>query len=285
MNKIVKVRFRPHSKIYDFDSGHFVLAPADQVIVETEQGIGLGTIVRAPLPRNPNLPLRPLKPVLRLATAEDQEQARRNQERELQAYEFCLERIKARQLPMHLVRVEGFFDGNKMIFYFTAEKRVDFRELVRDLVQEFHIRIELRQIGVRHKAKMIGGLGCCGRPLCCATFLQDFEPVSIRMAKEQNLSLNPTKISGLCGRLMCCLAFEYSTYLELKKDLPRLGKQVKLPQGEGKIIRQNVISRTLTIELSEGGELEIPIDDFLQDQKVAASEKTNKLEPPGTRHE
>ncbi|MFP3866536.1 MAG: stage 0 sporulation family protein [Desulfobacteraceae bacterium] len=285
MNKIVKIRFQPHSKSYDFDSGHFVLYPGDQVIVETDQGIGMGVVVRAPIPRNPKLPDRALKPVLRLATAEDREQARRSKEKEQQAYDFCLERIKARQLAMHLVRVENFFDGNKMIFYFTAEKRVDFRELVRDLVQQFHTRIELRQIGVRHKAKMIGGLGCCGRPLCCATFLQDFEPVSIRMAKEQNLSLNPSKISGLCGRLMCCLSYEYDTYLELKKDLPRIGKQVKLPQGEGKVIRENVISRTITIELSDGGELEMSIDEFLQGQGDAVSPKQDQSATPGDNHE
>ncbi|MBW1986343.1 MAG: stage 0 sporulation family protein [Deltaproteobacteria bacterium] len=285
MHKIVKIRFHPQSKIYDFDSGHFVLSPGDKVIVETEQGIGMGIVVRAPLPPNPKLPMRPLKPVLGIATAEDLEQAQRNHEREKQAYDFCLERIKARQLPMHLVRVESFFDGNKMIFYFTADKRVDFRELVRDLVQQFHTRIELRQIGVRHKAKMIGGLGCCGRPLCCATFLQDFEPVSIRMAKEQNLSLNPSKISGLCGRLMCCLSYEYATYLELKQDLPRVGKQVKLPQGWGKVIRQNVISRTITVELSEGGELEMSIDDFLLTQAAAAYDNQDKPTTSGNCHE
>lgn len=275
MNKVVKVRFRPQGKLYDFDSGHFVLSYGDQVIVETEQGLGLGTIVSPPQPPNPELPVRARKPVLRLATAADQKQARRNLEKEREAHEFCLERIKVRQLPMHLVCVESFFDGSKMIFYFTAAKRVDFRELVRDLVQQFHTRVELRQIGVRHKAKMISGLGPCGRPLCCAAFLRDFDPVSIKMAKEQNLNLNPTKISGICGRLMCCLAYEYDTYLELKKDLPKIGKRVKLPQGEGKIIRQNVIAATITVELSEGQELELSIAEYLRSVEEPAAAAPN----------
>ncbi len=170
-----------------------------------------------PNPAVPKLMIHPLKPVYRLATPEDIEQAKLLEKKEEEALKFCQECIQKRQLPMHLVRVESLFDGSKMVFYFTAAKRVDFRELVRDLVQQFRIRIELRQIGVRHQAKMIGGLGNCGRPFCCSSFLQEFAPVSVRMAKEQNLSLNPSKISGCCGRLMCCLTYEFQTYMDLKQ--------------------------------------------------------------------
>jgi cell fate regulator YaaT (PSP1 superfamily) len=173
--------------------------------------------------------------------------------------EFCQQRIEARQLPIHLVRVECLFDASKIIFYFTAPGRVDFRELVKDLVQEFRTRIELRQIGVRHRAKMVGGLGICGSELCCASFLKDFEPVSVRMAKEQQLSLNPSKISGVCGRLMCCLTYEHPIYQELRRHLPRLGKRVKIPEGEGKIIRYNLIRQTVTLEMEEGQELELSL--------------------------
>lgn len=259
MSKIVRIRFHSQGRIYNFDSGHFVLQPGDKVIVETEQGLALGTVVSPPQPRSPKLLDQPLKPVFRLATPEDIEQGRLNEEKEKEAFEFCQKCIKARQLPMHLVRVECLFDGSKMIFYFTAAKRVDFRDLVRDLVQQYRTRIELRQIGVRHQAKMIGGIGNCGRPFCCATFLQDFAPVSVKMAKEQNLSLNPSKISGCCGRLMCCLTFEYQTYLDLKVGFPKVGKRVTLPEGEGKVIRQNVITRTITVDLGDGREVEVPL--------------------------
>ena len=263
MSKIVRVRFHPHGKVYNFDSGHFVLSPGDKVIVETEQGMAFGTVVSPPQPRSPKLMIHPLKPVYRLATAEDIEQAKHLAEKEQEAFRFCQECIQKRQLPMHLVRVESLFDGSKMVFYFTAAKRVDFRELVRDLVQHFRTRIELRQIGVRHQAKMIGGLGNCGRPFCCSTFLQDFAPVSVRMAKEQNLSLNPGKISGACGRLKCCLTYEYQTYVDLKAGFPKVGKTVTLPQGEGKIVRQNVLNRTVAVELREGQEIEVPVDEVL----------------------
>ncbi|AEB09973.1 PSP1 domain-containing protein [Desulfobacca acetoxidans] len=265
MSKIVRVRFRPHGKVYNFDSGHFVLSQGNHVIVETEQGVAFGTVVSPPQPRSPKLMVQPLKPVYRLATAEDIEQQKLVEAREQKAFEFCQHCIQTRQLPMHLVRVEGLFDTSKMVFYFTAAKRVDFRELVRDLVQQFRTRIELRQIGVRHQAKMIGGLGNCGRPFCCSTFLQDFAPVSVRMAKEQNLSLNPSKISGCCGRLMCCLTYEYQTYMDLKAGLPKIGKKIMLPEGEAKIIRQNIINQTITVELSDGREVEVPMSQVDQE--------------------
>lgn len=266
MSKIVRVRFRPHGKVYNFDSGHFVLSQEDRVIVETEQGVAFGTVVSPPQPRSPKLMIHPLKPVYRLATLEDIEQAKLLEKKEEEAFKFCQNCIQKRQLPMHLVRVESLFDSSKMVFYFTAAKRVDFRELVRDLVQQFRTRIELRQIGVRHQAKMIGGLGNCGRPFCCSSFLQDFAPVSVRMAKEQNLSLNPSKISGCCGRLMCCLTYEFQTYMDLKAGLPKVGKVISLPEGEGKIIRQNVINQTLIVEMRDGREVEVPLAQIPSDQ-------------------
>lgn len=268
MSKIVRVRFSPHGKVYNFDSGHFVLSQGDRVIVETEQGVAFATVVSPPQPRSPKLMVHPLKPVYRLATQEDTEQAKLLEKKEEEAFTFCQECIQKRHLPMHLVRVESLFDASKMVFYFTAAKRVDFRELVRDLVQQFRTRIELRQIGVRHQAKMIGGLGNCGRPFCCSSFLQDFAPVSVRMAKEQNLSLNPSKISGCCGRLMCCLTYEFQTYMDLKAGLPKVGKMISLPEGEGKIIRQNIINQTIVVEMRDGQEVEVPVNQIALEQSL-----------------
>jgi cell fate regulator YaaT (PSP1 superfamily) len=279
MSKIIRVRFCPHGKVYNFDSGHFVLSQGDRVIVETEQGVAFGTVVSPPQPRSPKLMIHPLKPVYRLATPEDIEQAKLLEIKEEEAFKFCQDCIQKRELPMHLVRVESLFDGSKMVFYFTAAKRVDFRELVRDLVQQFRTRIELRQIGVRHQAKMIGGLGNCGRPFCCSSFLQDFAPVSVRMAKEQNLSLNPSKISGCCGRLMCCLTYEFQTYMDLKAGLPKVGKVISWPEGEGKIIRQNVINQTLIVEMADGREVEVPVAQVHPEQsKVLAKDRSSPEE-------
>ncbi len=268
MGKVVGVRFQRGCKVYDFDSGAFVLQPGEHVIVQTEQGLALGEVVRGPLPQV-EVELRPqdqeLKQVYRLATPEDMEQQAQNDQLEREAYNHCQERIAARKLDMSLVKVEVFFDRSKMIFYFTAEGRLDFRELVRDLVAKFRTRVELRQIGVRHEAKLLGGLGSCGRELCCASFLKDFEPVSVKMAKEQNLSLNPTKISGLCGRLMCCLTYEYQTYLALKKDLPKVGKRLTLtPELEVKVLRQNVLERLVTVMMPDGKELTSPPEELLE---------------------
>ncbi len=238
------------------------LKPGDQVVVKTAEGEEMGTVKA--LYRNLDLPAiaaQEHSPV-RLATPQDLAQNEKNRAFEQRAFAYCQERIQARQLPIHLVRASCLFDGSKIIFYFTAPGRVDFRELVKDLVQEFRCRIELRQIGVRHRAKMVGGLGVCGQKLCCASFLRDFEPVSVRMAKEQQLSLNPSKISGVCGRLMCCLTYEYATYQEIKKHLPKLGKRIKLPEGEARIIRYNLIRQTASLELEEGQELEIPLSEL-----------------------
>ncbi len=212
----------------------------------------------------------------RLATPEDLTQEDKNRLLEQRAMGFCQQRIDARQLPIHLVRVECLFDASKIIFYFTAPGRVDFRELVKDLVQEFRTRIELRQIGVRHRAKMVGGLGICGSVLCCASFLKEFEPVSVRMAKEQQLSLNPSKISGVCGRLMCCLTYEHPIYQELRRHLPRLGKRVKVAEGEGKIIRYNLIRQTVTLEMDEGQELELSLSQLPMASPPQDTEETGK---------
>ncbi len=268
MSKVVGVRFSRGSKIYDFDAGLFVLKVGDHVIVDTENGMALGQVSRAPraLPEPEEGEEAPeLKQVFRLATEEDIEQQAQNTLLEKEAYHYCQERIAARKLDMNLVKVECLFDRSKMIFFFTAEGRLDFRELVRDLVGRLRARVEMRQIGVRHEAKLLGGLGSCGREICCATFLKDFEPVSVKMAKEQNLSLNPTKISGLCGRLMCCLTYEFETYRSLKRDLPKLGKRLNLADGrEAKVIRQNVLDKRVTLFIAGEGELTVGPEELAQ---------------------
>ncbi|MBP2645459.1 MAG: hypothetical protein H6Q75_899 [Firmicutes bacterium] len=212
MFTVVGIRFKKAGKVYYFDPGELVLAAGEHVIVETARGLEFGEVVIGPRIVEEKDIVAPLKPVHRKATPVDEEKVKENRDKEKEAFRLCEQKIQAHGLPMNLVDVEYTFDVNKIIFYFTAEGRIDFRELVKDLAAVFRTRIELRQIGVRDEAKMVGGIGCCGRPLCCATFLGDFEPVSIRMAKEQNLSLNPAKISGICGRLMCCLKYESDCY-------------------------------------------------------------------------
>jgi cell fate regulator YaaT (PSP1 superfamily) len=263
MDKIVGIRFRKNGKIYYFDPGHFVLKESEEVIVKTEHGLSFGYVAGPVRERKPDCPASALKEVFRLANESDRRQNQENAAREKEAFQFCQERIKKRNLAMNLVDVESLFDGSKIIFCFYADGRVDFRELVKDLVKKLHTRVELRQIGVRNKAKIIGGLGPCGRELCCATFLKEFQSVSVKMAKEQNLSLNPTKISGVCGRLMCCLRYEYTDYLEMKKDLPKISKRVVTPEGEGKVTRQNVIRQRVCVLLSDGRELEFAAGELL----------------------
>ena len=260
MKKIVGIRFKPAGKVYDFESGAFVLKSGDHVIVETEQGLGFGTVVSAPRPVENQKGARPLKKVFRLATEKDFNQLQKNLADEKSAYTYCLECIRKLGLKMNLFSVEKSFDGSKYTFFFTAEGRVDFRQLVKTLVQKLGARIEMRQVGIRNQAKMCGGIGRCGRQLCCSTFLDKFDPVSIRMAKEQNLSLNPTKISGQCGRLMCCLTYEFETYQLLKKSMPRLGKMVTTPSGTGKVIRQNAICNRVAVRLEDDLEVEFRID-------------------------
>jgi cell fate regulator YaaT (PSP1 superfamily) len=258
MLKIVGVRFKPAGKIYDFDAGAFVLAPGDPVIVETDQGLSLGCVAAAPRLIEEPPEGRSYKKVHRRATAKDLEQQERRAGEEQAAYAFCRRCIKDLGLKMNLFAVEKSFDGGRISFFFTADGRVDFRQLLKLLVKELGARIEMRQVGIRHQTKMCGGLGRCGRELCCSSYLEKFEPVSIRMAKEQNLSLNPTKISGQCGRLMCCLVYEYATYQALKKSLPRLGSVVQTPRGMGKVVRHNPIGNRFTVRLEDGMEFETP---------------------------
>jgi len=263
MKKVVGIRFKPAGKVYDFDCGAFVLKRGDHVIVETEQGFGFGTVIVSPVSREDAESDRPLKKVFRLANENDFRQIEKNLDTEKRAHEFCLRSIKEMRLQMNLFSVETTFDGSKLTFFFTSGGRVDFRQLVKRLVKEFDVRVEMRQVGIRNQAKMCGGLGRCGRNICCSTFIEKFEPVSIRMAKEQNLSLNPTKISGQCGRLMCCLTFEYDTYLALKEKFPKTNKSVITKNTKGKVLRHNVICNRLTIRDTEGQELEIGLEDII----------------------
>ena len=256
MIRVVYVKLS-NGKIEEFNAEELSLDAGDPVIVETEKGLVLGTVLAPPHEKEKRFILKSPKKVVRKAAPEDLGQFARNQELEKEAFQFCLQKIKERGLNMKLVKTEVLLDRSKALFYFTAEKRVDFRELVRDLAAQFRMRIEMRQIGVRDEAKMVCGVGGCGRELCCATFLNRFDLVSVKMAKEQNLALNPSKISGACGRLMCCLSYEFSTYLELKKNLPKVGKHVVTRSGKGKVIRQNVLNQTVTVELEEGGEVTI----------------------------
>ena len=273
----MSVRFRAEGKLYDFDSGHFVLKKGDRVLVKTELGMSLGEVVAGPRKVLNVVSHREIKQIFRLATEEDIKQAEHTREVEREARQHCLECIRRRNMDMNLVMVEALFDLSKIIFYFTADGRVDFRELVKDLVSRFRTRIEMRQIGVRNQTKMVGGLGNCGRELCCTKFISRFEPVSVKMAKEQNLSLNPTKISGLCGRLMCCLAYEYQTYLEAKRSLPKCNQVVKTAQGAGKVVRQNVLSGTVVVILEDGKETEVTADQIIPEgTHPRKREKTGK---------
>lgn len=248
MKRIIGVRFRSAGKIYFFDPLNFEVKRNDHVIVETARGIEYGTVVGDIREVDDSEVTQPLKPVLRVATKKDDEQEQKNKEKEKDAFKICLEKIHARGLEMKLIDAEYTFDNNKILFYFTADGRIDFRELVKDLAGVFRTRIELRQIGVRDETKIRGGIGVCGRPVCCNTYLSDFIPVSIKMAKEQNLSLNPTKISGVCGRLMCCLTNEEETYEELNSHLPTTGDHVTTPEGlKGDVHSVNVLRQLVKV--------------------------------------
>ena len=260
MIRIVKIQFQTAGKLYDFGAGSFELKPGERVIVETERGKSIGMVVVAPTDVPDELAPDGLKNVLRPANQEDLDSLARNTAKEKEAAAFCLTKIKERGMDMKLVRVEYLFDGSKAIFYFTADGRIDFRELVKDLAHQFHTRIEMRQIGVRDESKMVGGLGICGRELCCSSFLREFEPVSVKMAKEQSLALNPTKISGQCGRLLCCLSYEYETYCSLKKCLPKCGKRVKCGNVEGEVIKLNLFDGTVTLKTDEDREVVVEGD-------------------------
>ncbi|MFF2755686.1 stage 0 sporulation family protein [Psychrobacillus sp. NPDC058041] len=251
MYNVVGVRFKKAGKIYYFDPVDFILEKDDYVIVETARGVEYGKVVVPIKQVGEHDVVLPLKQVVRPSTEKDRIQVDENRLESAQALALGTEKIVERELEMKLVDVEYTFDRNKIIFYFTAEGRVDFRDLVKDLASVFRTRIELRQIGVRDEAKMLGGIGPCGRMLCCSTFLGDFEPVSIKMAKDQNLSLNPSKISGLCGRLMCCLKYENDEYEAAREQMPDVGDKVETPDGFGKVVSMNILERVLRIELND----------------------------------
>lgn len=259
MTKVIGVRFRQAGKIYFFSPGKLHIKQGDKVIVETARGVEFGSVVTGPKEVPDETIMQPLKSVIRIATEEDKRNEERNREKEKEAFDVCLEKIRKHELDMKLINAEYTFDNNKVLFYFTADGRIDFRELVKDLAAVFRTRIELRQIGVRDETKIRGGIGICGRPLCCHTYLSEFAPVSIKMAKEQNLSLNPTKISGVCGRLMCCLTNEEETYEELNSRLPALGDFVTTPDGlKGEVQSVSVLRQLVKVVVNlENDEKEI----------------------------
>ena len=259
MTRVIGVRFRPAGKIYYFAPGKFHIRQGGKVIVETARGIEFGTVVAGPKEVKDEEVMQPLKSVIRIASEEDKRAEEKNREKEKEAFEICLEKIRKHNLDMKLINAEYTFDNNKVLFYFTADGRIDFRELVKDLAAVFRTRIELRQIGVRDETKIRGGIGICGRPLCCHTYLSEFAPVSIKMAKEQNLSLNPTKISGVCGRLMCCLTNEEETYEELNSRLPAIGDTVTTNEGlKGEVQSVSVLRQLVKVVVAlENDEKEI----------------------------
>ena len=257
MVKVIGVRFRQAGKIYNFDPLDFKIEVGNHVIVETARGIEYGKVVQSVQEKNEEDVIMPLKPVIRVATEEDDKIAKQNKDKEKKAFFICKEKIAKHGLEMKLIETEYTFDNNKVLFYFTADGRIDFRELVKDLASVFKTRIELRQVGVRDETKMLGGIGICGRPLCCSTYLSEFIPVSIKMAKEQNLSLNPTKISGICGRLMCCLKNEQEAYEYLNSNLPNVGETVKTFDGlKGEVKSVNVLRQKVKIVIEQNDERE-----------------------------
>ncbi len=258
MYEVIQVKLREAGKITYYSTSGMKFKAGDHVIVEADRGLDYGQVLSETEAIMDSDLEEPLKKVMRKANPWDMHQIDKNKKKIKEVMDTCSRKIRDRKLQMKLIDAEFSFDRSKVIFYFTAEGRVDFRDLVKDLASAFKTRIELKQIGVRDEAKMLGGLGPCGRALCCATYLKDFEPVTIKMAKEQNLPLNPTKISGLCGRLMCCLGYEYDTYKNLMKGLPHEGETVKTPKGQGKVISVNAIKRAVTVELEDGSQVEVP---------------------------
>ena len=252
MVKVAGVRFKSAGKVYFFDPDEFEVEINDSVIVETARGLEFGTVTMGITDIKEGDVVQPLRKIVRMATDEDIRRHNENEKKKAKAMAQCQEKVDKHGLEMKLIDVEYTFDNNKIIFYFTADGRVDFRELVKDLASVFKMRIELRQIGVRDEAKMLGGIGSCGRSLCCNSWLADFEPVSIKMAKVQNLSLNPTKISGICGRLMCCLKYENDVYMELRKGLPDNGEKVKTRDGMGKVVDTNILESKVKVRLYTG---------------------------------
>ena len=276
--EVVDIQFRPGQKIYFFDPDGVTYQPGDHVIIDTARGAEYGICAGGNHTIPPKDVVAPLRKVLRLATAQDEKTVAENRAKEKKAYDVCMQKIADHGLDMQLVSAEVAFDGSKILFYFTADERVDFRELVKNLASVFHTRIELRQIGVRDKAKMVGGLGICGRPFCCASFLDDFQPVSIKMAKTQNLSLNPTKISGTCGRLMCCLKYEQEAYEDLIRSSPKLESFVDTPEGRGTIVEVDLLRQRVKVRMEDAPET---ISLFANtDIAVLRSGKAKKNDPP-----
>jgi cell fate regulator YaaT (PSP1 superfamily) len=262
--KIVAVSLQAAGHLYNYLAGGLTLKRGDRVLVEGEAGTRLGTIEIEPHEPAHTLDLAAMRPVVRLARDSDLRLEEDTLTREHHALRLCVTRIRERDLPMKLVTVDYTYDGRKAIFYFTAESRVDFRDLVRDLANTLRVRVEMKQIGARDESKVTGGLGPCGRELCCSSWLRDFEAVTVKMAREQGLALNPSRLAGMCGRLKCCLRYEYATYLELKRELPNLGRRVESVQGNGKVVRQNILKKTVLIQREDdGGVVEATLQDLV----------------------
>ena len=278
MVNVAGVRFKSTGKVYYFDPGDFDVKPGQGVIVETARGMEFGTITMGVTAIKEEDVTRPLKRIVRIADDKDIARHEENEKKKSKAMAICQEKIRKHELEMKLIDVEYTFDNNKVIFYFTADGRVDFRELVKDLASVFKMRIELRQIGVRDEAKMLGGVGSCGKGLCCTTWLSDFEPVSIKMAKVQNLSLNPTKISGVCGRLMCCLKYENDVYLELRKGLPDVNEKVNTKEGLGKVIETDVLQGKVKVRIYTGEKDENGADKLGSDIFVYGRDEVERLD-------
>ncbi|MBE6976955.1 MAG: hypothetical protein E7439_07215 [Ruminococcaceae bacterium] len=276
--QVVDIQFRPGQKVYYFDPGKLTIQAGQHVIIDTARGPEYGICAGGNHMISEKDVVSPLRSVIRIANDQDEKTVEENRAKEKRAYEVCLQKIAEQGLDMQLVSAECSFDGSKILFFFTADERVDFRELVKNLAFTFHTRIELRQIGVRDKAKMVGGLGICGRPFCCASFLDDFQPVSIKMAKTQNLSLNPTKISGTCGRLMCCLKYEQFAYEDLLKNAPKAESFVDTPEGRGTIVDVNLLKQQVKVRMEDQPEV---IQTFGNDEiAILRSGKAKKNEPP-----
>lgn len=275
MTEVIGIKFKPEGRVYFFSPGNEKFAAGEYAIVETARGIECGTVAEANRLIADEKVIKPLRPVVRRATSEDIKCVEQNREKEKQAFSVCEKMIAEHKLEMKLVDVEYSFDGNKILFYFTADGRIDFRELVKDLASTFRTRIELRQIGVRDEAKMLGGIGICGQPFCCSRFLDDFQPVSIKMAKEQGLSLNPTKISGSCGRLMCCLKYEQDTYEYLLSFTPHVGWTVRTSYGDGVVIDSNPITGALLVKLNDNESAPVKV----MREEVKVLRKIRRKEP------
>jgi len=262
---VVGISLQPVGHVFNYLGGGLRLRRGDRVVVETDAGACFGTVETEPHPPSLSLDLSLLKPVMRIAGDSDLRIEEENRYREQQGKRLCVEGIRQRGLEMKLVNVGLTYDGRKAVFYFVAEKRIDFRHLVRDLANALRVRVEMQQIGARDETKATGGIGPCGRELCCSSWLRDFEAVTVKMAREQGLALNPSRLAGMCGRLKCCLRYEYATYVELKRGLPALGKRVESVKGNGKVLRQNILKQTVLIQIDEeGGVVEVTLDDIVE---------------------